>query len=453
MVITKEITKLEHSNVKLTLTVGKDDIRSEYDKLLSEYIRTVQLPGFRKGKTPKDVLVRKFGDVLKKEVLSRIVEKSVTEVFDDQSFPKENRPLPYSVPAVQDGPPLEPDKDFQFSMVYDVLPRVQVGQWQGLEVEIPDVSITDEDLDRELEALRERNAVVLDKNDEEEAAPGDVVTVNYCELNDQGEALGGTERQDFVFTLGSLYNPFKFDDQVRGMKKGETKDFEKTYPADLADKDLAGKTKKLRVTLTALKLKQLPELDDELAQDVDEKFDTLEDLKKDIRERLSKDLDSRLKVIKINKLMEKVMENTPAVIPESMLRLELDSRWRNLARRFNTDSEGLYKIMGKNGKGAQSVIDGWKPDANRALHSRVIVETLIEELKLEASDQELDREIESQAALGSAGEVEKYYEQEEAREYLREDIKERKFFDRLLSENTIKPGNKEKYLDLISNNE
>jgi trigger factor len=453
VVITKEITKLEHSNVKLTLTVGKDDIRSEYDKLLSEYIRTVQLPGFRKGKTPKDVLVRKFGDVLKKEVLSRIVEKSVTEVFDDQSFPKENRPLPYSVPAVQDGPPLEPDKDFQFSMVYDVLPRVQVGQWQGLEVEIPDVSITDEDLDRELEALRERNAVVLDKNDEEEAAPGDVVTVNYCELNDQGEALGGTERQDFVFTLGSLYNPFKFDDQVRGMKKGETKDFEKTYPADLADKDLAGKTKKLRVTLTALKLKQLPELDDELAQDVDEKFDTLEDLKKDIRERLSKDLDSRLKVIKINKLMEKVMENTPAVIPESMLRLELDSRWRNLARRFNTDSEGLYKIMGKNGKGAQSVIDGWKPDANRALHSRVIVETLIEELKLEASDQELDREIESQAALGSAGEVEKYYEQEEAREYLREDIKERKFFDRLLSENTIKPGNKEKYLDLISNNE
>jgi trigger factor len=456
VVITKEITKLEHSNVKLTLTVGKDDTRSEYDALLSNYAKTVQLPGFRKGKAPKNVLVRKFGDAFKEEVLGKIIEKAMIQVFDDESFPKEDRPLPYSSPQLQDTPSLDPEKELRFSVVYDVFPKVQVGQWQGLEVEIPDVSITGEDLDRELDAIRERNAVVQDKNDGEDAVFGDVVTVNYHEADDKGEALAGTERQDFVFTLGSLYNPYKFDDELKGMKKGETRVFEKTWPADSEDKELAGKTKKISVTLTALKIKRLPELDDELAQDVDEKFNTLEDLKNDIRDRLTRDLDNRLRGIKVTRLLERVMDNTPVEIPESMTRLELDSRWRNLARRFNTDTEGLYKKLGGGGGGtAQSIIDGWKPDAKTALHSRIIVETLMESLKLEASDEEADREIETRAAAAGtgAGEVRKYYEQEQAREYLKEEIKEQKFFDRFLSENTIKPGKKEKYLDLVSNNE
>jgi trigger factor len=344
-------------------------------------------------------------------------------------------------------------------VVYDVLPEVKVEKWQGLEIEVPDIFITDEDINRELEAIRERNAIVQDKDDGEKAVSGDVVTVNYSELGENGEVLAGTERQDFVFTLGSGYNIYKFDDDVIGMKKGESKDFEKTFPADFVDqgsedKELAGKTKKLRVALTALKVKNLPELDDDLAQDVDEKFKTLEDLKQSIRERLDKDLDRRLREIKISKLLEKIVETTPVEIPESMTRLELDSRWRNLARRFNTDAEGLYKIMGNNPHGAQSIIEGWKPDANKALHSRLIVETLIEDLKLEASDEEVAKEIETQAAAsGAAEEVKKYYEQEQMKEYLKEDIKERKFFDRLLTENSIKPGKKEKYLDLISNNE
>jgi trigger factor len=451
VVITKEITKLEHSNVKLTLTVGKDDIRSEYDALLSEYAKTVQIPGFRKGKAPKNVLVRKFGDAFKEEALGKVIEKSMAQVFADESFPREDRPLPYSSPQIQDKPSLDPEKDLQFSIVYDVFPKVQVGKWQGLEVEIPDVSITDEDLNRELEAIRERNAFVQDKNDDEETVFGDVVTVNYRELDDKGETLMETERQDFVFTLGSGYNVYKFDDEVKGMKKGETREFEKTWPADSDDKELAGKTKKLRVTLTALKTKRLPELDDELAQDVDEKFNTLEDLKNNIRERLNRDLDNRLRAIKISRLLERVMENTPVEIPESMTMLELDSRWRNLARRFDTDAGELSKKLG-GVDNARSIIDGWKPDARMALHSRLIVETLMADLKLEASDEETGKEIEARTAAGGE-EVRKYYEEEQAREYLKEEIKEQKFYDRFLLENTIKSGKKEKYLDLISNNE
>jgi trigger factor len=450
--ITKEITKLEHSNVKLSLTIAKDDVRSEYNALLSEYTKTAQLPGFRKGKVPKEVLVRKFGNVLKEEALGKIIEKSMAQLWEDETFPREDRPLPYSSPYMEDKPSLDPEQDLQFSVVYDVLPKVQVGQWQGLEVEIPDVSITDEDLNRELEAIRERNATVQDKTDGEEAVFGDVVTVDYCELDDQGEALAGTERQDFVFTLGSFYNYYNFDDDIKGMKKGETRDFEKTWAAGYGDKELAGKTKKIRVTIKALKVKHLPELDDELAQDVDEKFNTLEDLKKEIREKLERDLENHLKAIKINKILEKIMENTPVEIPESMTRMEIDSRWRNLARRFDTDTEGLYKIMQENNRPVQAVIDGWKPEAVKALHSRLIVETLINDLKLEVSEEEVNREIESRVAAGGE-EVRKFYDQERAKEDLKEEIKDQKFFDQLLAGNTIKSGKPEKYLDLISNNE
>ena len=458
MTVTKEITRLEKSSVKLSVTIGKDDVRSEYDGLLSEYTKSVQLPGFRKGKVPREVLVRKFGDSLKGEALGKIIEKAVGEIFDDETFPRESRPLPYSTPEVRDEPKLDLESDLTFSLVYDVLPEVKVETWQGFEAEVPEVAISDEDLGRELETIQERNSIVLDKNEGDAAASGDVLTVNYCELGDSasspGEVLAGSEREDFTFTLSSGHNIYKFDDDVTGMKKGETKEFVKTYPADFDDKELAGKTKKIRVTLTALKSKKLPELDDDLAQDVDEKFKTLDDLKNSIRERLNKDLENRLRGIKTNMLLEKIMEKTPVEIPESMLRMELDSRWRNLARRFNTDSDGLYKMMGGEKERAESIIEGWKPDAVKALHSRLIVETLIEELKLEASDEEAEKEIERLAAETSSPleEVKKYYEEERMREYLKEEIKEHKFFDILLEKNTIKTGEKKKYIDLIQNN-
>ena len=454
MAVTKEITRLEKSSVKLSVTVEKDNVRSEYDDLLNEYSKSIQIPGFRRGKVPRDVLVRKFGDALKGEALGKIIEKSVGEIFEDESFRREDRPLPYSTPRVQDEPKLDLENDLNFSVIYDVLPVVKIEKWEGLEVEIPDIHIGDDDISRELEAIRERNSIVLDKNEGDAAASGDVLTLNYCELSDSGEVLAGSEREDFTFTLGSGYNTYNFDDEVTGMEKGETKEFTKTFPGDFKDKELAGCTKKLKVTLTALKVKKLPDLDDDLAQDVDEKFKTLDDLKNSIRERLNKDLEKRLYNMKTNSLLEKIMENTPVDIPESMIAMELDSRWRNMARRLNTDSEGLLKMMGNSTSGAESILENWKPSAIKALHSRLIVETLMENLKLEASDEEMEKELELLAAESGSdlGELKKYYEEEKMREYLKEDIKEHKVLDLLLEKNTIKTGERKNYVDLTGNN-
>jgi trigger factor len=452
--ITKEITRLDQSRVKLTVTVDNEDVRSQYDDLVSGYRKTLRIPGFRPGKAPKEVLERKLGDALKGEALGKIIDNSITKLFEDDDFSKGERPLPYASPQLQDEPSLDLGSDLNFSVIYDVLPAINLGTWKGLELEIPDIHLTDEDINRELDAIRERNAIVLDKDDDTPAVTGDVVTVNYAELSDTGEVLTGTAREDFVVTLGSGYNIFKFDDEIGGMKKGETRDIEKSYPDDFDDKELAGKHKKIRVTLTALKEKKLPDLDDDLAQDVDEKYKTLEDLKTDVKKRLTRDLEKRLRVVKINKILEKIMETTPVELPESMIRIELDSRWRNFARQFNTTPAELEKMMIRSAQKPEDIREGWRPDVIRALHSRFIVETLMENLNFEVSDEEIEKEYEALAAETNVSpeEVKEYYTEKNMQEYLNEDIKERKLYDFLFTENKFTPGPKGSYLDLAGTN-
>jgi trigger factor len=451
--VNKELISQEHSSVRLTLTVPKDDLRSQYDEILDNYVKTVQIPGFRKGKAPRNVLLRKFGEAFNTEVLGTVIEKALEQVFQNGGLSREERPLPYSSPQLQGEPKLDLETDLSFSVVYDVLPKVTVGRWKGLEVEAPEAEISDDDINRELEAVRERNAIVLDREEDAAAEMGDVVTVNYCELDDNGTPLPNSQREDFVFTLGTGYNIYKFDDEILGMKKGETKDIVKTYSAEDADPSLAGRTVKIRVSLIAVKERKLPELDDDLAQDVDETYKTLEDLKNNIRKNLTENLERRLREIRINRLLEQILADTPVDIPESMIRIELESRWRSLARRFNTDVEQIRNSLERNGK-TEDVQNTWRSEAVKALQSRIIVETLMEDLMLEAGEEDLHEEVEKLAAKNNimADEIREYYRGEEARSYLKEEIKERRLFDILLAENTIKPGKKENYLDLVSNN-
>jgi len=446
MPVSKTITRLEKSNVRLNLTVPKEDALSQYQNLLKEYAKNVQIPGFRKGHVPQNILERKFGEALKGEALGKIIEKALEEVFGDENLPRDERPLPYAQPRMENEPKLDFENDLSFTLVYDVMPGVSVGNWKGLEAEVPDVSVNEEDIARELEEIRDRNAFVLDRDDGAEARLGDVVTINFCMLDDSGNALPDSGRDDFTFTLGSGQNNFDFDNDIVGMKKGGAKEFSKTYEAD--------QTKKIRVTLTALKEKKLPDLNDDLAQDVDEKFNTLDDLKKNIRERLEKALASRLREYKVSKLLEKIIENTPVILPESMVRAEVEGRLRNLARQYGLDTSKMMQMLSQGGDGLEDIEGKWRPSAEKALHSRLIVEKLMEDQHIEAGNDEIEKEIEEIAAESgmSRDDLMKRYNPETAREYFKDDVRERKLFDMLLAENTIKTGSKMNYLDFMQNN-
>jgi len=455
--VTKAITRLDKSNVKLSLTIPKDDVLSQYQNLLKDYSKNVQIAGFRKGKVPQEVLERKFGEALKGEALGKIMEKAIEEVFDDNGLPADERPLAYSRPEIEEEPTLDFDKDLCFSLIYDVLPKVTVGQWKGLTADVPDVVIDEEDITRDLEEVRERNSVVIDRDEGAAAQSGDVVTVDYCELGEADEEIPHSDRKDFAFTLGTNMNAYQLDDDIIGMKKGETKVVQKSFPSDGPDDDslLAGKNPKLRVTLKTIKEKKLPDLDDELAQDVDEKFKTLADLKKNIRERLEKSLTLRMKDIKVSNLLEKIMENTPVILPESMIRVEIEGRLRNMARQFGIEPSQLLQMMAGKDGGLQEIEGRMRPQAEKALHSRLIVEAIMEAQGIEASEADIEKELENIAvdAKMPLEDVRKRYGEGNALEYIRDSIRETKVFDLLLAENTIKTGSRVKYLDFMGKND
>jgi trigger factor len=455
MPVSKTITRLEKSNVRLDLTVPKEDALSQYQEMIKEYSKNIQIPGFRKGKVPQNVLERKFGEALKGEALGKIIEKALEEVFGDESLPRDERPLPYAQPLLENEPKLDFENDLCFSLVYDVMPGVNVGNWKGLEAEIPDVAISEEDIGRELEGLRDRNAFVLDRDEAAEARFGDIVTIDFCMLDDSGNPLPDSGKEDYSFTLGSGQNNFDFDDDIAGMKKGETKEITKDYDAE-AENPAAqgGGTKKIRITLTALKEKKLPDLNDDFAQDVDEKFNTLDDLKNSIRERLEKNLANRFREYKISKILGKIMENSPVTLPESMVKAEIEGRLRNLARQYGLETAQMMQMLSHGGGGLEDIEGNWRPSAEKSLHSRLIVEKIMEDQHIEVGDDEIEKEIEGITTESgmSREDLLKYYGGDKAKEYFKDEVRERKLFDMLLAENTIKTGSKMNYLDFMQDN-
>lgn len=455
MKVTKEISKLENSAVKLTATIAKEDVVSGYNKNISKYAKNVQLPGFRKGHVPVKVLEQKYGDSLKQEVLADLIDESLNQIFAEEES-KDIRPLPYTQPRL-DGdklPEFSTDKDLTFSVVYYVFPSVEVKDFSKIEVKEPQVEIGEKELNEELKAIQERNAVVIDKKEGEPVEKDNIVTIDYKELDDSGTAIPGSEREGFVFTVGTGENIYKIDDEIVGMKKDETKEISKTYDAKEENKDLAGKTKKISVTVKAIKLRNLPALDDELAQDVSEKYKTLDDLKKDISKGLESAKNRKIAELKSQSLLEQLVEKNPIVLPKSMIQAEMESRWRMMAQQFQTTPEQLEKMISASGQSKENMLTQWTGDAEKMLKSRLIVDALIREKNIAVTPEEVEAEFAKIAdeSGSTIEEVKEHYEDARAKEYIIDEIKENKLYDELYKQVKVSKGDKVKFADLFKNN-
>ena len=448
MKLNKEFTKLEKSAVKLTVTVEKSDVQETYKTILDKYVKNAQIPGFRKGHVPAAVLERKFSDALKQDALSEIIDKSLNEVFENE---KENRPLPYAQPVMEQFPELNLDSDLSYTVTFDVFPKIEVKDFSGITVKEPQVEITDKDIERELTAIQERNAVVMDKKDSETVAKDDIVTINYSELDENDKEIEGSKREGFVFTVGTGENIYKIDDEIIGMKKNETKQITKTYSKDEKDADLAGKTKKISVTVTSLKIRNLPALDDELAQDVNEKFKTLEDLKNDIKRGLETAKNRKISELKNNSLLSQLVEKNPFEIPASMLQAELDGRWRMMAQQFQTTPEQLEKMVTASGQTKETMLEQWTGDSEKMLKSRIIVDSLIREKNISVTPEEIEEQYAKIAQEGgiSVDEVKKHYSDPRTKEYLIDDTKENKLYDEIYKTIKVSKGDKVNFEELF----
>ena len=429
MKLTTEFTNLEKSAVKLTVTIAKKDVQESYNSIVAKYVKSAQIPGFRKGHVPANVLERKYGDAIKADALSEIIDKSLNEIFEKET---ENRPLPYQQPVMDQVPEFDVSKDLTYTVTFDVFPKVEVKDFAGIEVKEPQVTVGDKELEDELKAIQERNAVVMDKKADETAEKDNIVTVDYKEEN-------GENRNGYVFTVGSADDIYKISDDVIGMKKDETKEVSKD-------------DKKITLTVKAIKTRQLPALDDDLAQDVSEKFKTLDDLKADIKRNLEVAKTRKIAEIKSQSLLEQLVEKNAFDIPASMLTAELDGRWRMMAQQFQTSPEQLEKMIAASGQTKEAMLEQWTGDSEKMLKSRIIVDSLLRSKNISVTPEEIEAQYAKIAEDGgmTVEEVKNHYSDPRSKEWLIEDTKEQKLYEELYKEVKVSKGDKVSFADLFA---
>ena len=429
MKLTTEFTNLEKSAVKLTVTIAKKDVQESYNSIVAKYVKSAQIPGFRKGHVPANVLERKYGDAIKADALSEIIDKSLNEIFEKET---ENRPLPYQQPVMDQVPEFDVSKDLTYTVTFDVFPKVEVKDFAGIEVKEPQVTVGDKELEDELKAIQERNAVVMDKKADETAEKDNIVTIDYKEEN-------GENRNGYVFTVGSADDIYKISDDVIGMKKDETKEVSKD-------------DKKITLTVKAIKTRQLPALDDDLAQDVSEKFKTLDDLKADIKRNLEVAKTRKIAEIKSQSLLEQLVEKNAFDIPASMLAAELDGRWRMMAQQFQTTPEQLEKMIAASGQTKETMLEQWTGDSEKMLKSRIIVDSLLRSKNISVTPEEIEAQYAKIAEDGgmTVEEVKNHYSDPRSKEWLIEDTKEQKLYEELYKEVKVSKGDKVSFADLFA---
>ncbi|MGH0054198.1 MAG: trigger factor [Sphaerochaetaceae bacterium] len=444
MIADKSIKELENSSVALTVTVTADTIEKDYQAALKKYSSTVQIKGFRKGKAPVSVLEGKFGKAIREESTFNTIEDALKEALADVE--DKYKPLSFSTPELQDEEallPFEPNKDVTFTVKYDIMPIFETPEYKGLEVSYPKVALTDEAVQAELDKLREQNAMVIDKDDA--AAIGDIVTVDYVELDEENNEVPGTERKEFVFTLGSTYNFYQIDEDIVGMKSGEEKIFSKTYAEDSTVEGYAGKTITLKVNVQSVKFRDIPELDDEFAQDVKEEYKTVDDLVKGTREKLQAALDAKIESEKLNAVSEALLERVTIAVPESMIDMEVEQSWKRYIQQTGLSEEQILQFLKFQNQSKESITAPWREAAAKSLRIQLIMEKIKEAEQFPLDEEEVNKVMEEQLKEVSDQAQRDYY-----RTMIEDDLRFQKIAPFLQENNTFVEGEEVSYETFMS---
>jgi trigger factor len=445
----KKIETLDNASVKLTVSVKKDYIQQQYDDLVSEYCKTARMDGFRKGKVPPNVLLRKYGDAILAETTEKVIRSSLEEVLQKV----DQKPIATSVPEVDTKKGLELGKDYTYSATYDTYPEIKLPEYKGVSYEELQVKVGTEDIDRELQVLQEQNSIVIDKKDAT-VLNGDIVNVDYVELDEKDQEIPDNKREGFVFETGSGYNLYKIDSDLVGMKTGEEKILSKDYPEDFEFKELAGRSVRLKVKLNAVKEKQLPEINDELAQDISDKYENLDDLKKDIQSRLEEYAAQKIREHNISQILEKIAEQAEIPLPKSMVDSELEDQWHRFISRLGGDEAPVLRQLEAEGRSKEQIQGQWLTGAEKKLKLQLVVNEMVKQESIELEEKEIDERIqrEADAQNMSFEEARGVMERNRYLDFLKYDLKNEKLYDILLGSGARKKGKKVKFLDLVQGN-
>lgn len=416
-----QVENLEKSMAKLTVTVSAEDFENALQRAYQKQKKNISIPGFRKGKVPRQVIEKMYGaGVFYEDAANSILPGAYADAAKESGLDITSTP---QIDVTQ----IEKGKDFIFTATVALKPDVVLGQYKGVEVPKPDRTVTDEDVEKALKEEQEKNARQITVEDGG-AENGDSVVMDY-EGKIDGEPFEGGSAKNHTLVLGSGSFIPGFEDGLLGVKGGETRDVEVTFPEDYHAEELKGKKAVFTCNVEKVTRKELPELDDEFAQEVSE-FDTLDAYKADVRKNLeTKKEEAARQEIKDN-AVSKAAQNSTIEIPAPMIDTQADRMIDNFARRLQAQGMSMQQYMQFTGSDENMMREQVKPQAEIQIRNQLTLEKIAEAENIQVSDEEVDQEIEKMAkAYNMEPDKMKEIIGDEEKENIRKDLADQKAMD------------------------
>ncbi|MGF9963367.1 trigger factor [Bacillus rhizoplanae] len=383
--------KLEGNVGVLTIEVDVKEVNNSLDAAFKKVVKTINVPGFRKGKMPRPLFEQRFGvESLYQDALDIILPKAYGEAIDETGI------FPVAHPEI-DIEKFEKGENLIFTAKVTVKPEVKLGEYKGLTVEKVETTVTDEDVENELKSLQERQAELVVKEDGT-VENGATAVIDFEGFVD-GEAFEGGKGENYSLEIGSSTFIPGFEEQLVGLKAGEQKDVEVSFPEEYHAAELAGKPATFKVTVHEIKVKELPALDDEFAKDANEEVATLDELKAKLRENLEENKKHEAEHKLRDEVVEKAAANAEVEIPEAMIETELDRMVREFEQRLSYQGMNLELYYQFTGTDEVKLKEQMKEDAAKRVTTNLVLEAIIKAENIEVTEEEVNAEVEKMAEM------------------------------------------------------
>ena len=384
-----QVEKLEKNMAKLTIEVSAEEFDAAIEQAYQKDKKKISLPGFRKGKAPRKMIEKMYGTgVFYEDAANIVIPKAYSEAAKECGEEIVSQPE-ISVTQIGAGQP------FIFTAEVALKPAVTLGDYKGVEVEKTPVEVSEEEVDKEVDKERENNSRTIDVDDRA-VEKGDMIKLNFEGFVD-GTPFEGGKAEDYSLTIGSGSFIPGFEDQLIGAKIGEEVEVNVTFPEEYHAAELKGKPAVFKCTVHEIKVKELPEADDEFAKDVSE-FDTLAEYKDDIRAKLLEKKTADAKREKQNKTVAKAVENATMEIPEAMITEQVRRMADDFARRLQSQGLSMDQYMQFTGLTMDALAQQMRPEALKRIQNSLVLEAIAKAENIEVSDEKVNEEIEKMAA-------------------------------------------------------
>ena len=379
-----QVEKLEHNMAKLTIEVSAEELEGALQKAYQKQKNKINVPGFRKGKVPRQLIEKMYGpEIFYDDAANALIPDAYAKAFDESELDIVSQP---KIEVTQ----IEKGKAFIFTAEVAVKPEVTLGQYKGVEVDKFSDEVTDEEVAAKLEEEQNKNARTITV----EGRPvqdKDEVVLDFEGFVD-GVAFEGGKGENYSLTIGSGSFIPGFEEQLIGAEPEKEVEVKVTFPEEYHAEDLKGKDAVFKCTVHEIKAKELPELDDEFASEVSE-FDTLEEYKEDIKAKIKEQKKNDGKRAQEDQAVDAIIASSEMDIPEAMLDTETRQMMDSFAQRLQQQGLSLDQYMQFTGMTADKMMDEMRPQAEKRIKTRLVLETIVKAENIEISDERLDEEI------------------------------------------------------------